>query len=139
MGGLMGRARGYGQQDKMDGNAPQEKFQGSLGNFWQGLEFCRSVRAYRATINTAPHFPLDFVQSTVTCNKHPRVQVYAIERPSSSWTTKELINSTIPISHSEQPETNRHKKMGREEQIEEREVLDSIFPDEITGSHLTSK
>lgn len=24
--------------------------------------------------------------------------------------------------------------MGREEQIEEREVLDSIFPDEITGS-----
>ena len=24
-------------------------------------------------------------------------------------------------------------KMGREEQIEEREVLDSIFPDEITG------
>jgi hypothetical protein len=24
--------------------------------------------------------------------------------------------------------------MGREEQIEEREVLDSIFPDEITGA-----
>ena len=27
----------------------------------------------------------------------------------------------------------RDGKMGREEQIEEREVLDSIFPDEITG------
>lgn len=27
----------------------------------------------------------------------------------------------------------RNGKMGREEQIEEREVLDSIFPDEITG------
>lgn len=26
--------------------------------------------------------------------------------------------------------------MGREEQIEEREVLDSIFPDEITGEPL---
>lgn len=26
--------------------------------------------------------------------------------------------------------------MGREEQIEEREVLDSIFPDEITGKSL---
>lgn len=26
--------------------------------------------------------------------------------------------------------------MGREEQIEEREVLDSIFPDEITGQLL---
>lgn len=26
--------------------------------------------------------------------------------------------------------------MGREEQIEEREVLDSIFPDEITGKPL---
>lgn len=26
--------------------------------------------------------------------------------------------------------------MGREEQIEEREVLDSIFPDEITGESL---
>lgn len=25
--------------------------------------------------------------------------------------------------------------MGREEQIEEREVLDSIFPEEITGEH----
>ena len=25
--------------------------------------------------------------------------------------------------------------MGREEQIEEREVLDSIFPDEITGQY----
>lgn len=25
-------------------------------------------------------------------------------------------------------------KMGRDEQIEEREVLDSIFPDEITGT-----
>lgn len=25
--------------------------------------------------------------------------------------------------------------MGREEQIEEREVLDSIFPDEITGTY----
>lgn len=25
------------------------------------------------------------------------------------------------------------RKMGREEQIEEREVLDSIFPEEITG------
>ena len=25
--------------------------------------------------------------------------------------------------------------MGREEQIEEREVLDSIFPDEITGRY----
>ena len=29
--------------------------------------------------------------------------------------------------------TNCEEKMGREEQIEEREVLDSIFPDEITG------
>ena len=28
--------------------------------------------------------------------------------------------------------------MGREEQIEEREVLDSIFPDEITGELLVS-
>ena len=28
----------------------------------------------------------------------------------------------------------RYGKMGREEQIEEREVLDSIFPDEITGA-----
>lgn len=27
--------------------------------------------------------------------------------------------------------------MGREEQIEEREVLDSIFPDEITGESLS--
>lgn len=27
--------------------------------------------------------------------------------------------------------------MGREEQIEEREVLDSIFPDEITGGFYT--
>lgn len=27
----------------------------------------------------------------------------------------------------------RDGKMGREEQIEEREVLDSIYPDEITG------
>lgn len=26
--------------------------------------------------------------------------------------------------------------MGREEQVEEREVLDSIFPDEITGQFL---
>ena len=25
--------------------------------------------------------------------------------------------------------------MGRDEQIEEREVLDSIFPEEITGAH----
>lgn len=30
----------------------------------------------------------------------------------------------------------RDGKMGREEQIEEREVLDSIFPDEITGECL---
>lgn len=29
----------------------------------------------------------------------------------------------------------RIRKMGREEQIEEREVLDSIFPDEITGNN----
>ena len=28
--------------------------------------------------------------------------------------------------------------MGREEQIEEREVLDSIFPDEITGESFFS-
>ena len=28
--------------------------------------------------------------------------------------------------------------MGREEQIEEREVLDSIFPDEITGEAIMS-
>ena len=27
--------------------------------------------------------------------------------------------------------------MGKEEQIEEREVLDSIFPDEITGAYPT--
>lgn len=27
--------------------------------------------------------------------------------------------------------------MGREDQVEEREVLDSIFPDEITGELLT--
>ncbi len=27
--------------------------------------------------------------------------------------------------------------MGREEQIEEREVLESIFPDEITGDSIT--
>lgn len=26
--------------------------------------------------------------------------------------------------------------MGHEEQVEEREVLDSIFPDEITGAHM---
>ena len=31
------------------------------------------------------------------------------------------------------PHTVRTHNMGREEQIEEREVLDSIFPDEITG------
>jgi len=30
----------------------------------------------------------------------------------------------------------RNGNMGREEQIEEREVLDSIFPDEITGIHI---
>ena len=28
--------------------------------------------------------------------------------------------------------------MGREEQVEEREVLDSIFPDEITGEYMSS-
>jgi hypothetical protein len=29
--------------------------------------------------------------------------------------------------------------MGREEQVEEREVLDSIFPEEITGIYRTIK
>lgn len=29
--------------------------------------------------------------------------------------------------------------MGREDQIEEREVLESIFPDEITGTNLLLK
>lgn len=27
--------------------------------------------------------------------------------------------------------------MGREDQVEEREVLESIFPEEITGTHAT--
>jgi hypothetical protein len=32
------------------------------------------------------------------------------------------------------PSSQQETKMGREDQTEEREVLDSIFPDEITGT-----
>ncbi len=40
-----------------------------------------------------------------------------------------------PCIHSKFPIAIRKRfKMGREEQIEEREVLDSIFPEEITGA-----
>ena len=38
--------------------------------------------------------------------------------------------------YSQLSKLSRYGSMGREEQIEEREVLDSIFPDEITGEPL---
>ena len=41
---------------------------------------------------------------------------------------------SILLLRQPQIHTDSSIKMGREEQIEEREVLDSIFPDEITGS-----
>lgn len=47
---------------------------------------------------------------------------------------KNRINLTIPSTQLATSPQQENGNMGQEEQIEEREVLDSIFPDEITGT-----
>ena len=51
-------------------------------------------------------------------------------RPRHSQLFQERQQTTVVYTNHQIPPV---VNMGREEQIEEREVLDSIFPDEITG------
>lgn len=61
---------------------------------------------------------------------------FANSRPAGPQLLK-LNSYHIFLPTTKQTQITHIPAMGREEQTEEREVLDSIFPDEITGSSLT--
>jgi len=61
---------------------------------------------------------------------------FADSRPAGPQLLK-LNSYHIFLPTTKQTQITHIPVMGREEQTEEREVLDSIFPDEITGSFLT--
>ena len=83
----------------------------------------------------SPNYVISASASTVTrrtTNQHqscPTSQLKNSEQKTTSWT------SSGGVLSNEAPPTGVGFDMGLEEQKEEREVLDSIFPDEITGAH----